>query len=524
MKSSKDTSFLKGTLALSISVIVTKIIGVGFKVPLSYLLGDSGMGYFNTAYAIYGFFYILCTAGVPKAMTLVLRGQDIDDTGADNSLYILKSALRLFGTIGLIATLINIICAPALAEFIGNRKAILSILAIAPSILFVSLSGALRGYLNSYEKLTNIAASQLIEGGIKLVIGLLFACFGVMKNMPTNVISALAILGITMGTSISFLYMLISIYNPKARDKSKQNNVLTTRKNSREIRRIAFPIALCSSLLNLSSTLDLAIIIKRLIKSGYSEIYANSLYGNYTTLAIPMFTLVISVLAPLATSYMPRLSSSAAKGEHGNFRVELNKLLTITVLISVPASLAFFFYSFDLLDVLFSVQSSAIGADMLIFLSMGICFLTVLTVINTALESRGQIGITVFSLLLGAAIKVAISYFLIGRSGVGILGAPIGTVISYAVSLLVSLFALELTGVKTHSVSVLLTTFFVGAISFYPPYKLIYTTGLGKHSFVSMMLALSVSGLIYGVMMLIIHVAVCKKGMFKLHKKDYCQL
>ena len=524
MEKSKSTSFLKGTLALSISVIVTKIIGVGFKVPLSYLLGDSGMGYFNTAYAIYGFFYILCTAGVPKAMTLVLRGQDVADTGGDNSLYILKSALRLFGTIGLIATLINIICAPALVKFIGNKKALLSIFAIAPSILFVSLSGALRGYLNSYERLTNIAVSQMLEGGVKLVIGLLLAYLGVMKNMPVNVISALAIMGITLGTAISFLYMLISVYYSKAIHKTKQNVVYATHKIGKEILKIALPIALCSSLLNLSSTLDLAIIIKRLIKSGYSEIYANSLYGNYTTLAIPMFTLVISVLAPLSTSYMPRLSSSVARGEDGNFRVELSKLLTITVLISVPASLAFFFYSFDLLDVLFSVQSSAIGADMLILLSMGVCLLAVLTVINTALESRGQIGVTVFSLLLGALSKVAISYLLIGRSGVGILGAPLGTVISYAVSLLVSLFALELSGVKIHTLAVTLSTYIVGIAAFYPPYKLIYSTGVGKQSFVSMVIALSVSGLIYGVIMLVLHVVICRRMMFNLHKKDYCQL
>ncbi len=524
MEKGRDTAFLKGTLALSISVIVTKVIGVGFKVPLSYILGDAGMGYFNTAYAIYGFFYILCTSGVPKAMTLVLRGQNGDAIEDGNSLHILRSAMRLFGVIGAFATLINIICAPIIVEFIGNKKAILSIFAIAPSILFVSLSGALRGYLNSYEKLTNIAVSQLIEGGVKLLVGLLLAYIGVVKNMPVNVISALAIFGITIGSTISFLYMLISAFYSKTRYNIKQNNDFAKREICKQILKIALPIALCSSLLNLSSTLDLAIIIKRLVSGGYSEIYANSLYGNYTTLAIPMFTLVISVLAPLATSYMPRLSSSASNGELDNFKSELNKLLTITVLISVPSSLAFFFYSFDLLDVLFSVQSSAIGADMLIFLSMGVCLLTVLTVINTALESRGQIGVTVFSLLLGAATKIVISYLLIGRSGLGILGAPLGTVISYAVSLFISLLVLELSGVKTRAVAISITAYLVGIIAFYPPYKLIYSTGVAKQSFLSMMFALSVSGLIYGAMMLLIHAVVCKRRMFNMHKKAHSQL
>ena len=57
MKKDTNISFLKGTIALSLSVIITKILGVAFKVPLSYVLGDEGMGYFNTAYAIYGFFF-----------------------------------------------------------------------------------------------------------------------------------------------------------------------------------------------------------------------------------------------------------------------------------------------------------------------------------------------------------------------------------------------------------------------------------------------------------------------------------
>ena len=518
MEKGKSTAFLKGTLALSISVIITKVIGVGFKVPLSYILGDAGMGYFNTAYAIYGFFYILCTAGVPKAMTLILRSHESTSDENDSSFYILKCALRLFFVIGAITTLINIICAPALAELVGNNKATLSILAIAPSILFVSLSGVLRGYLNSYERLTSIAVSQMVEGLVKLFFGLLLAFVGAYKNMPISTISALAITGITLGCAVSCLYMIFVVFSSKRRYINKQNLNFKPKYIRQKILKIALPIALCSSLLNLSSTLDLAIIIKRLIRSGYSEVYANSLYGNYTTLAIPMFTLVIAVLSPLATSYMPRLSSLSAKSNTKEFTSELRTLLTVTVLISVPASLAFYFYSFDLLDVLFSVQSSALGADMLMCLSFGVCCLSVLTVINTALEARGRIGITVFSLLIGAFTKIAVSYLLIGNSNVGILGAPIGTVISYAVSLFVSLFALELSGIKTNALKVTLLTYLLGAVAFYLPYKLIYSTATAQSSFVSMLVAAGISCLAYASGALFIYL-IQKYRMFNMHKK-----
>ena len=140
-----------------------------------------------------------------------------------------------------------------------------------------------------------------------------------------------------------------------------------------------------------------------------SEEYASAIYGNYTTLAVPMFTLVISVLAPIATSYMPRLSALHLGADKEEFTESVNKLLYVTLFISVPASLAFYFYSFDLLDVIFSLQSSATGADMLTALSLGLCLLSALTVVNTALESQGKIFATVLSLLLGCVVKLFVS-------------------------------------------------------------------------------------------------------------------
>ena len=494
----KSSSFLRGTVLLSLSVVITKIIGVAFKVPLSYILGDVGMGYFNTAYAIYGFFYILCTAGVPKSVTLILTGHGALCTTEGDKHFVLNRALRLFLIVGAIATLINLTCAPALARLVGNRQSLLSIIAVAPSIVFVSASGVLRGYLNSCERLSAIAISQLIEGVIKLIFGLLLAILGVKISASLSIVSALAISGITLGSMVSLSYLLIMYYNYNTDDNTRQKHGIDLRNIRWAILKRALPIAICSSVLNLSSVLDLTMIIKRLTDVGESEIQANALYGNYTTLAVPMFTLVVSVLYPVATSYMPRLSTFAVNGDVKNFESYLSKLLCITLLITVPASMAFYFYSFDLLDVLFSVNSSAVGADMLICLSLGLGSLTVLNVANTALESQGRIKITVASLLVGALTKFAVSYLLIGKSGIGILGAPLGTVASYTVSLAVSLFALEISGIRTRVVRMMALTYVIGTVSFLLPYKAVYSSGLTtRSSFLAMIISLAISCSIY---------------------------
>ena len=68
----KDKQFIKGAFALTFSAILVKLVGVIYKVPISYILGDEGMGYFNSAYTLYGFFFLICSSGIPKAITMVV--------------------------------------------------------------------------------------------------------------------------------------------------------------------------------------------------------------------------------------------------------------------------------------------------------------------------------------------------------------------------------------------------------------------------------------------------------------------
>ena len=66
-----NKSIVRGALSLTVSALIVKIVGLIYKVPLSYILSDEGMGYFNSAYTVYTFFYIICTAGVPKAISII---------------------------------------------------------------------------------------------------------------------------------------------------------------------------------------------------------------------------------------------------------------------------------------------------------------------------------------------------------------------------------------------------------------------------------------------------------------------
>ncbi|MBQ4607781.1 MAG: oligosaccharide flippase family protein, partial [Clostridia bacterium] len=69
---SAGESFFSGVLVLTISNLLVKALGMLFKIPMNYIVGDTGMGYYNAAYTIYTFFYMLSTAGLPTAVSILV--------------------------------------------------------------------------------------------------------------------------------------------------------------------------------------------------------------------------------------------------------------------------------------------------------------------------------------------------------------------------------------------------------------------------------------------------------------------
>ena len=165
---------VSGAFSLTVSAIIVKVIGLIYKIPLSHLLGGEGMGYFNSAYTVYGLFYLLCTAGVPKAVTMLVL-EIKEGRGRFTERQIVRTATGAFFILGTLVTAAFMLFSAPLSSFIGSSKARATMLAVAPSVLFVSLAGVMRGYLSAEMSFLSVAVSQVLDGVGKLVFGLIFA-------------------------------------------------------------------------------------------------------------------------------------------------------------------------------------------------------------------------------------------------------------------------------------------------------------------------------------------------------------
>ncbi len=427
---------LSGAAWLGISAIILKLIGLIYKIPMSYLLGDEGMGYFNSAYTVYTFFYIIGSAGIPKAISILCA-----KSSAEEAKSIFLSMFRIYIFISLILSGVLLFSSGWLARIISSKNSSFAILAISPSVFFVSCSGVLRGYLNGKTKFVPVAISELIGGLCKLVLGLVFAFLSIKSGFELPFVCAFSILGITFGSLFGFLYLYV-YYKRESKDIKRE--YLKSNKIIKDVFKIGLPIAFAAALSNFVNIIDLSVIMNRLKSSGYSESVSAVIYGNYTTLAVPVFSLVTNVLNTVSLAALPIITKSFSERKYRELTSSLDSSLQLSLFIACPAFFMFSFFPLEILSAIFESASATLGAAFLLSLSPGIIFYSLLMSLNTVLEGTGKIKSAVASLSLGALLKCVLSFALIGTDSFGALGAPISTSASYVFSFLISFIIMNM--------------------------------------------------------------------------------
>jgi len=463
----KTNSFFSGVFVLTLANVIVKIIGLFFKIPIAHILGDEGMGYFNAAYTIYTWLYMLSTAGFPVAISIlvskeVAKGQM---TGAKR---VGRISLFLLTAVGALLTAVLLLFSSQIADLIGSANARYSILFIAPTLFLVCISSALRGYYQGHGSMLPTAISQIFEAAGKLIVGVFFALYAHRKGYDLPVVAAFAVMGVTVGTLFSVAYLLVA--NPQKVTKShkvkREEQTASLGESLSHLLKIAVPITVGSTVMSLSSVIDLGMIMRRLQSIGYSPSDAAMLYGNYTTLVVPMFNLPSVFVNAIAYAIVPAISAALAMQKRDEADNLAENAIGYTTTICIPAALGIGTFSFSILSTIFPLSSAKLAAPYLTAISPGIVFICLLAVTNSILQAHGHPRLPILSLLTGATLKILTGYFLIGTQKLGMMGAPIGTVVCYAAASLMNLvFVMRKTRVHIRFASVFLRPLWASCIA-----------------------------------------------------------
>ena len=422
----KRDEFFSGVLILSLSAVIVKVIGLIYKIPMLRLLGSEGMGYFNSAYEVYVLFCSIATTGLPVAMAVMISSKKGNES---ESKRIFRVSLRLFLILGGLGSIIMLAFAKGFASFLGSEMALPCMLAISPAVLLICVSGAYRGYFQGKGRMAPTALSQTIEALGKLILGLAFALLALNVGAETHIVAAMAVVGLTVGTAVSSLFLAVT-----KRLGDRKDLLLFTSADSAEcilptLLKTAVPVTLSSCIVSLTKVVDMSTILRRLQALGESSEEAFALYGSYTTLALPLFSLAPALVTSVAMPLIPSLSGAVAKGDGEEQSRVVKDALRLTVLISAPASVGLTLFSSPILHLIFSGERVAIAtaAPLLSILGLSVTLSCLITVGNAVLQAYGKAHVPMISMAVGSLIKIAVTYLLMGDPDVGLLGAPIGT-------------------------------------------------------------------------------------------------
>lgn len=413
------SSFAKGALLLALSAIAVKVIGVCYKIPLVNLLGTQGMGYFNAAYDVYALLCMVSTTGLPVAVSVVINRRPSEQ----RRVYLLS--LATFAVLGGLGAAAVFFGAEQIAVSVGAPAAAQSLRFIAPAVLFVCLSGAYRGYYQAKRHMNPTAISQVIEAAGKLLFGLVFARISIRMDKGTAAAAAFAVLGLSAGTLLSFLYLALC---GKQKWENACSKELTNKQLLGEMLIVAFPVTLGALLAGISKVIDLSLIMRRLQDGGVSQGQAIALYGCYSSMVIPLFNVIPAMLGSLSLPIVPYLGHAIVRQDEEEQKHIISIAFRWVIALSIPASLGMGMLSSQILQVLFSdVDSVQIAEPLLITLSMALPASCMITVTSAVLQAYGHAWLPMVSTAIGCAAKAVFLYVFCAIPQIGILAAPIST-------------------------------------------------------------------------------------------------
>ena len=451
MAEHKGQNYLHGAAILTLGVIIMKVLGFFYKIPLGNILGDEGYSMFMGAYSIYNIFFTLATAGLPVALSRLVAEADAHGRAKQEE-KTFRVALLSFTVLGLIFGAILLFFPNWLAAvYLENPDAGPSVRAMAPAILLVCMVSAYRGYCQGNGNMLPTTVDEVLEVFFKVVSGLVIAILvmrrfhGDPRALPLG--SAGAIFGVSIGSTISLLYMvfykrrnydrLAAPYTGgRSLDDVPDDDVLVdpALKIVKDIFRIGVPIAFGACILAILNSVDSKLCMNRLQSAaGFSYREAKVLYGVYGK-AQTLFNLPAAFITPLTISIVPAISGAIARKDRRSAAKVSEDSMRISAVIAVPMGVGLAVLAEPIMHVLYP-GSHLSGPRLLAVMGIASFFVCLVLMENAILQASGKEKLTMMTLILGGLVKIAVNWFLVAQRSINIHGAPIGTLASYGAGL-----------------------------------------------------------------------------------------
>jgi len=401
-KKRSSTGFLVQGSILAMASIVSRIIGLLYRIPLIGIIGDVGMDYYATAFEIYNNLLIISSYSLPLAVSKLVAA-DMSRGRRKNAFRIFRGALAFAALTGGIAALILFFGAEAFTFAMKTPFSIFAVRVLIPTLIVVAVLGVLRGFFQGLGSMMPTAISQVLEQIANAIVSIWAAYVlykygmkvGAILGNQENYAAAYGAAGGTLGTGIGALTALVFsclvffayLYAYKRQTRREGlSKVDSYRQIFGTLIATIIPVLLSTTIYNCNTLVDMAIFKNIANGQGYSALEISTWNGVYTGRYKTLINVPISIASALAASSVPALTKAYTKKNIEEVRSQINSAIRFIMLISIPCAVGMGVLAEPILKLVHLSDESGMATVMLRYGAVSIVFFSLSTLSNGLLQ------------------------------------------------------------------------------------------------------------------------------------------
>lgn len=405
-KQKKDDFLMQGMI-LAVAMVMTKVIGVVYRIPLTNILGDEGMGFYGYAFEVYAMTLILSSLSIPTVVSKLVAAR-VAMRQRRNAFRVFVCAFVFSAAVGILVSLLIFFGADAISlHMMKSPLSAYALKVLALGLVIVAVLGVLRGYFQGLGTMLPTAVSQIIEQIINAVVSIVGASilFGIgadnaQKKGEELLAPAYGAAGGTLGTvagalfALFFLGFSFLIYRPVIYRQVRMDHI-RKREGYRRILKILLltmaPVIFSTAIYNINQIMDLTIFNSIMSAQGYTEKEYMAMQGIFTGKYNTLINVPLAMANGLAASVIPSLTAAVTKRDRKLIHAKISQTLRFTMAIAMPCFVGFTVLASPLMVFLFN-DGSKTPAALLIAGSITVVLYCYSTIANSILQGLDEMG------------------------------------------------------------------------------------------------------------------------------------
>ncbi len=425
-KKSAKNNFIMQAGILAAAGIISRIIGLLYRSPLHSVIGDLGLGFYQSAYTFYTIVLLISSYSIPAAVSKVIA-QKLAVKEYRNAHRIFRCALGYVLVVGGAASLFLFFGAGLLVE----EAAVPVLRTFAPTVFIYGMLGVLRGYFQAHKSMAQTSVSQVLEQVANAVVSVGVAYLLIKNTMGTlempveeteQILRATkGAIGSALGTGVGVLVALLFMLAVYKLNKSfidrrirydRHPEVDSYREILKMITMVVTPFVLSTAIYNLNDTINNALYTKIYLKvRELDTVGTYSGWGVLSGQALTISKIPIAFASAMAAAMIPTVAQLIAARNVEGAKDKIGVAVKTTMIISIPCAVGLFVLARPVTCLLFPANtqgSEDLATGLLMALAISIVFYALSTLNSQILQGLGRMNVPIVNAAIALGFQTVV--------------------------------------------------------------------------------------------------------------------